>query len=483
MAYLRELASEFHKPDDIHAGALLNMPYLAAMDRYQHYLDGDLNPLFQWASRGGAKANQLNGMRFFTPSESPAPASAPEFDDNRYAALWRINFFRSVTDFFEAAVFEQSPIVIDASDAVKEQWDAESRAILRQARRATRWLVAKGRGVLTVENRVGPGASVVPSLSAVDPAFWLPILDPEDRTLKLGDILARQWFEGERQMNSIANRLTTTIRITEEQAAMSDGRFSALDQRDIWTWPGGYSGNIGEHLKRTPSRTLGIWTWGDDDSVFAEMESNTLEAMLTLTMARSTMMRHPFPFVILPNDVSDRNRDQQGNFEFDQFDPIVYASLTQGAGGGNIFGYQENPAPGLSQGFLELASISEEFLAYVASSPKEAFGLSNGTEQHEGALNHLQQIFKTKVIDTRDELTVILPLIWELLGGPSVRIEWEHEPFAQTQAWRAEVRSDVGTIITPQAGGKRLGYAEDEIIQESTETTDPEGDPEPGPEE
>ena len=73
-------------------------------------------------------------------------------------------------------------------------------------------------------------------------------------------------------------------------------------------------------------------------------------------------------------------------------------------------------------------------LAYVANAPRESFGFNMQANESGEALATLRTIFRTLVIDIRDDLSKILSEMWALMGGPAgVRIGWEHEPGASNQ--------------------------------------------------
>ena len=421
MVRLRQLAAEVHSPDELRSGFLLTMPYLQDFDAFQEFQDGKLERLYQ-RNLGNTAQQNVTGARFYR--------------DAGVGAYWQINLFRAMTRYFLASVFERNPIALDASPEVQKRWEAQSRPLIREARRAVEWRLSKGHGVLSVEHRVGD--LMIPR--AIDPRGYLPIVDRVDRDLVIGTILFRLWWEGPRQShNNHPNRITTDVFVTPEEAALSDGRFGELNERTNWVYAGSQGqGTIasplaitfGDEQSRAQNvRLEKVWVFGDGDSTYASMERDVYEILLNLTHARTAMTRDVRSVRIDP----PLQGGQEGGV-LDLLNPTFRISDTlQGSGLQSVLGYVEPPGPTLSEAFMRLAEAGFSNLAYSANVPPEAFGDNYMANEPAEALTKLQQVFKTAVIDARDDLARILSEMYLVLYGEEIAVGWVLEPFANTK--------------------------------------------------
>ena len=337
MVRLRKLGSEFHSPEDFVTGANLHMPYLRDMQAYQDYLDGDLSPLFTRMA-GNATAQDVTGAIYYK--------------DAGIEGWWHLNLFQAVTRHLVAAVFERSPIPMDSNEAIDALWQEHGPAMIRQARRAVEWFPGKGRGVLKMENRY-PG---IPTPIAVDPQFYIPLVDPINRDLTVGDAIVRLWYEGERIVDrAIPNRVTIEICVSQAQADISDGRIPqpVNDVMTFW-WAGDEAqGSVGgklEGLSRSPrpnARNLGIWTFGVDDSIYKSMERNVYEFLLSMTHSRTTLTQDVRATALLPPVTGEESMDPDtGKLVLDRLRPQFQIAVDQGRGGTSALGYIEPHGPG-----------------------------------------------------------------------------------------------------------------------------------------
>ena len=458
MVRLRKLGAEFHTPDQLRSGTLINMPYLTDMNAYQDYLDGDITGLFGRMA-GNEEAQNVTGARFYA-------KAGP-------SGYWQLNLFRAYVRYLVAAVFDRSPVVLDDNPAVQAQWEEASPAMLRQARKAVEWFGAKGRGILMVQRRYP--ATNIPLV--VDPKDYLPLVDPVDRDLTYGHMLLRLWFEGQRIQTTLPNRATVQIYIPQELADISDGRVIVQNTTEDFTWGGDVLGVVGGRLgdsvkaSRENPRLQGLWSFGEDDSVFKTMERNVYELLISLSNSRTSLTRDIRPVRVEPTVNDAYSLDSSGRLILDLLDPSFRISVDSQTGAN--LGYLHSGGMDTSSAFLQLVEIALDNLAYVANIPREAFGLNMQANESGEALQKLQATFRTMVIDIRDDLATILSLMWPLLGGPTgVKIGWEHEPFASTKEYRDSVRADfTAGIVNREFAQASLGYPIMEVDNGNTERT------------
>jgi len=457
MARLRLLGSEFHTPADFHPGTNVLMPYLEAFDRYQRYLNNDLDPLFHYQPPSFS-----NGLHYYIYRSRSTGMTVDET-----WAIKRLNLFQAVCRYLAGAVFEESPVLVEPTPEQETWWEERRPAILREMRRAVDWQIAKGRGVLQVEQRLTAGG-VGPHLSAVDPSVYLPLVDYIDRDMVVGHALLRLWWPGPRQQSEHPTRATVSVYVDDEGAALSDGRIPApVATQTTYVWSGGATGVLGDVVEaERPSRVLALETWGDDDAIFADMESAVLAIMVAKSMAGAVLHRHAFSPLILPQVIDPANAGGDQGFRLDLHNPIVWTSpsLPQG---GSAFGYADNPAGEISAAYIDLVLSDMEDLAYTSGVSREAFGIGMATQESGDARERLQHSAKSRVRDIRDDIANRWPKLAEALGmpgGADSAIIWEYEPFERNSARRAEIRADFETgLISLETAQKALGYPVMEI--------------------
>ena len=467
MKRLRDVGSEFHYPDDFKSGTLVNQPYLIDMQAYQKYLDGDLSSLYG-RHNSDAVTNDITGMRYYTTDDG----------DILNRAFYEINLFMAAARYVNAAVFEASPIPLDADDETQARWDEVRIHFMREARKAVAWKVAKGRGVLQLQERVGSKILLV----AIDPQFWVPLTDPVNRDIVIGDVILQRYFYREPgdpiQPGRTPNRVRIEVSVTEEQAEISDGRVPVTNTKMDFIWAGDdatgvvSSGTIGDSISIVNNtRSRGIWTFGDDDSIFATMERNTFEFILAISNMRTTLTQDVRSIAILPDVADETVLDENGKFKPNKLRPQYQANLDSSTSGA-VFGYVDPPGPMMADAYQNLANMALDNLSYTANLPREAFGLNMQANESGEALNKLQQIFKTMVLDIRDDLSRILTQAFNEVTGSDATIGWEHEPFTQTVASDDRALKFYAAGLTSQATAQAMAKLPIEDIQQESEEQD-----------
>lgn len=465
MVRLRKLASEFYSERDLGTNAQLTMPYLEDMQAFQEFQDGDLTKLWS-RNLGNAVKQNVSGARFYVKAGN--------------GAYWKLNMFQVVTHAYLAAVFERSPHPLDDNEEVQNQWLIDGPAIIREARRAVEWFISKGRAILQVMNYADitgdtPTIGRVPR--ALDPQFWVPIVNRIDRDLHIGSGTVRPFYSQARlpNGNNYADKVEIGLYVTKEQAALSEGDTTEQNTRSIYTWNGIAQGTvgsptvykIGDQEKSEPNARLeGMWTFGNDYSIYGAMESNAYETLLLMTHARTALTRDVRSVRIDPK-AQDIDPETGRRREFDPLDPRFEISLNAPEGAGSALGYVEPPGPAMAEAFMALANVSLDNMAYVCNTPRETFGNNYMANEPAEAFRIINHIFTTIIIDIRDELAKIMPMMWEAMGGPSgVKIGWDLEPFASTVAHKNEIRADFASGIIPLPFTQiQLGYPVMEVRQ------------------
>ena len=419
MVRLRTLSSEFHHPDDFKSGAILTMPYLLDFRAFQEYLDGDLGKLYS-RNAGNQWAQDVTGARYYEASGNVGYSS--------------LNLFRSVTRFYQAALWERNPTMLDDDPTLQALWKEHSPWLIRQARKATEWIPAKGRAVLTIERKY-PNNLVV---AAVDPVFFVPIVDKINRDLEIGCALIRLWYDGTRlPQHDIPNRITVEIEISEEQAARSDGRVEETHEVRTFSWAGQATGAIGGRIgdpignSMDNARLMGVWTLGDDDSLFATMERGVYEAVLSLSHARTSLTQEVRATQLIPNVTDPAYTGPLTETEkIKRLLHPQYQVQVDDATGGTGLGFQDAPGPIMADAFLRLYEVTLNNLAYSCNIPPEAFGLNAMPGEPAEMYTKIQQVFATQIGDARDDLSTILSEMFEMLTGVvDADIGWELEVF------------------------------------------------------
>ena len=438
MVRIRKIGGNFYTPDDFREGAIVAQPYLIDMQAYQDYLDGDMTPLYSRMS-ADAKTNDLTGMRLYKNDNGQILTQA----------FFHLNVFLAAARYVNASVFEVSPVPVDSSPEVEDAWNELRTEFLKAARQAVEWRISKGRGILQLQTRYPDNKLLV----AIDPQYYVPLVDMINRDIVVGDVILQRWYWRSSNQPVLAetqpNRVTVQISVTPEQAALSDGRIDGpVNTVQTFVWAGqeatGVLGSDTGRLQQLQgkegeiqdnARSEGVWTFGDDDSLFKTMERNVFEFIMAISNMRSTLTQDVRSTVILPRSVDPDAFDANGNFKVDPLRP-QYEIPADGLVGGSTgaFGYVDPPGPTMAAAYIQLANLCLDNLAYTASMSREAFGLNMQANESGEALSKLQQIFKTQVMDIRDELSRILSEAFKIKTGHDTIIAWEREPFTQTKA-------------------------------------------------
>ena len=468
MVRLRRLGSEFYSPDDIAESVQMHMPYLEDFEAFQKYMDGDLSPLIQ-RMRGPEKIQDLTGAALY---DAAGDGSA----SNVYGAYYIMNLFRAGLRYITSAVFEKNPTALDCDDDGPEMkaWEEIRAMLLKEGRKAVEWYFAKGHGVFHLEKRVGNKMM----LAAADPAGYLPIVDLINRDRTLGHILFYRYYTGPRTPQyDVPDRIRFYIYVDECGAEESDGRLRMTNDVVDMAWAGeqgqGFassqspvmSGRLGQvSLREESARTVGIWAFGSGDSVFKTMERTVYECILSLSHGRSALTQDIRSTRVVPQNAEGIGRGEDGKILLDRIRPEYQISLNS-VTGADLLGYLDPPGPAMSEAFREQYNLQLTNLAYDANMPPEAFGLNYTSGEPAEAITKLQQIFKTYVIDIRDDLSAIYTDVVKAMTGLDIKIGWEDEPFASTEVYRQGIRNDYRDgIINLEYTQERLGYPVMEVM-------------------
>ena len=391
-------------------------------------------------------------------------------------AFYQLNLFLSGQRHYVATVWSESPMPIDASEEDFEEWKQGSAGLIREARKATAWKYSKGHGVIQVINRF-PNTPVP---MAIDPRGYLPIVDRQNRDLPLGHItfLLYTHYPRIEQLDTPFD-IAFYIYIDEEGAAMSDGELVPTNEYRKYTYAGSQgAGFIGAELKEElergeSSRILGIYAFGTGDSIFASMEHNAYEIILALTHARTALSQDIRSTQIIPDVVNDGTLDANGNLIRDRLRPHIQVPVDKpNGGGGSLFGYIAPPGPEMADAWIRVAENGFTNMAYSASQPPEVFGKNYVPNEPADAFSMITQTYRTEILDTRDDLSVILSRCWEHMTGKRLMIGWQNEPLVNTRELddRAIKLKGAG-IINTETAQKMTGSPVEEIEDANTQRT------------
>ena len=422
MARLRKLGSEFTHPDQVKVNTLLQMPYLDDMKRYQSYLDGDMQPLYAYfTGEENSAINDVTGYKYYFKAG--------------IRSLWQINFFRTISEIYRTTTFEEDPVPDGASKEEQDAWLIDGRRMIDEVKRGVDWLIAKGRFVAVVEKQI-TATSTLNNFRCVDPVSYFPIVHIRNRDLVLGHILVF-WNYGldERLETDIAYEVDVDIIIDEDGAALSDGYLEPMNvlRRYRWSTQPQGRGVTADLIFEGTSNIQKVWTFGNDDSTFGESESNVFNSILALTNSRTSMTNEIRALKQLPAAIDSSNRDKDGRIVLDLLDPIWQIDVDSGQSVGGI-GYVEPPGPVMSAGFKELYGQGLDNLAYSAGVPRETLGQNYLSNEPAEALTKLQQIFITRVIDIRDNLSRGFTAALPFMGmDTKYDIKWRRAPYEKLQ--------------------------------------------------
>lgn len=464
MTYIRPIGDEFTHPDQVKAGAVLTTRHLEDMAAYQEYINGDLTRLFTRMA-GNKDAQKLTGARYYERSGIDGYLS--------------INIFLSLVRTMVGDVFAEAPVPQGADDDVLELWNQYSREFERAGRRALTWKIADGRGVMQLTDQAARQGDNEPvgtrqHLKAVNSQYFTPIVDAMDREVEIGSIINRLWYQGDRIAGmSIPNRLTSEVYVSDGGAALSSQLVPATSRRIEFNWGGNeVEGTIGSEIKRIdPYRTnLGIWSWGDDDSLFKTMERTVYEIILGFSNARTAMtqaIRAPFLRPEITSATLPKDPDT-GAVILDLYDPEIPIPLMPGITGLDGFGYLTPPGATQAEGFISVVQLLIEYLAFSTGAPPHVFGLGYIANEAADTASKLLQMYKTMVVDAQDNIGRIMSEAFQIISGSSEIVGWEHEPFLQTmENIRRTTELHSGYLITDANAQTAVGQPVEEITPEN----------------
>ena len=422
MVRLRQLGSEIRHPEEIRTGMQLTMPYLKDMQAYQKYMDGDLSLLYD-RMLGNKTTQNITGAQFYTETGN--------------LGYFEVNFFRSLNRSVLAAVFQANPTVLDDDEKARELWEQDAPRWLQQARLGVEWRPGKGTSVWVLEKRY-PG---IPTLIAWDPEYWIPITDIVNRDLPLGHVLWRPWWSGPRVLqHDFPDSIHFNIYVNEEGADLSDGRFGPINELRKFAWSGTLDAgvvsfndlpNLNTELKDEQSREdseriMGVWTSGNDDSMYKTMERTVYEAILAISHMRTALTQDIRSTRIVPrvNDPEFQRMQKNPTTEF-KLNPQFQIPVDAATVSGNVLGYLDPPGPEMAAAFKELYDTCVDNLPFVAGISREPEARANQSGE---LIEQLRMAFHTMVTDIRDDLSKVLSEAFEMKHGIKVTIGWEDEP-------------------------------------------------------
>jgi len=396
-------------------GLLMQMEYLPDLDRYDRYRRGDLSPLWAWLG-GTSQARELTGLDRFWGYTNVLPA---------------INLFRAFTLAYDASVFDQRPQLMGETDS--GWWEENAEMVLRQARRALVQQAMTGYGGLAVENRVGQGG-VQPVLIAPEMAGYIPIVDPVSPDLVLGHVLMTFWWDGPRVAADFANRVTAQVWVSEEQAALSDGRIPGpVNRRTTYGWnSSNYNGVLGQVIEDMPGRLTGLEIFGYGDSMYELIESLVALLILKVGTANAALFQQALSVLLLPRATIVGNQvDEDGKLVMDAIRPVIHIDPIASTGSGNAYGWVEGPGAEIASALEGSVGADLQYFAMLTGMGPEFFGQQGPANESGEHRLQLLQTAKTRVIDQRVDMGMALDRLIPLMeGGPAdPQVAWKYEPF------------------------------------------------------
>ena len=425
MPRLRQRGLRIHHPDEVAPGLLINMSYLPDLDRYDRYRRNDLSSLWGWYGTS-REAREMSGLDRFIQE------GAGGYNITRI--LPHINLFKSYSDAYDAAIFEQRPQLTGSPD--DPWWFEHSEQVLREARYASTQHTMTGYGGLAVEQRLGAGAAA-PTLYAPEMAGYIPIQDPSNPRLVLGHVLLTFWWAGERIASDFANRVTAQVWVDADGVALSDGRIAApVNRRVTFGWASStYNGVLGAIEEDLPGRMLGFQVFGEGESLYEIMESLVASIIIKTGTANAALAQQALSVLILPAATAmEQTHDQQGRLQLDPIKPVITFS-DLGRQGGNPYGWVEGPGATMASALETSVEADLNSLAMLTGIGPEFFGMQGYAGESGEHRVQLLQTAKTRVIDRRVDIGMALDKLLPLIGGPAQPgTAWRYEPFEdQTQ--------------------------------------------------
>ena len=429
MPNLRPLSMEIRTRADIHKGATLQMEYLDAFQRYQEYLDGNLDRLFSHVV-----PDTVNGLAFFKYRNKAGKV----IDETR--SIVRLSHFLSIAEFYPRTGMQSlmKPLDVKPESEAGEWWKAHARIISQTYFKAWMWEVAMGRWIVNVERRLNRfTAKPERRLAAVSPIFYLPATDPANREYIDADVTIRRIYLPQNQRQPGAPNDGAIVTFQPRGGEAETATFAIA--------PGDGAATIGDMLKGwRRSAQIGIWTWGNDDSTFARMEPIMLPLCVAATLGNVSLLRQVEPAVLIPalgnlgGEYTRPLEDQEGNpspqhneADLKLRNEVIEYAGTPGDAKGD-YGYLQYDAASVAAAYREQALMYQDQLSVASTTPNTALGLEETNPESGRVMEHLTSIARSRVHDGRENTLEVHPPILEAMGAPreliNSRWDWSEDP-------------------------------------------------------
>lgn len=272
--------------DDIHERSTLGFSWKNTNMRYQDYYSGKFTALFQIASHPSLDS--------FTTTERNNTVENGLKQLEKHGII-RMNMFKAYSDYYADATWGTPPDVVGGTN-FNAWWNANKKHVLTAFR--------QGIGHWSVNDRCVLHLSTSNVLTAVNPIYHIPVVEPYNASIVTGHVLFYTYFENDVNDPNPEHQVITSpnrVRIV---------KFSARDEVNEIAIHELAGDVVGRRIRTVPGDTRAIVTFGDGNSFYEDIEDLVQTMMIRVSHNNLVLNKFSDPQFQGPGGLVDAKRTE-----------------------------------------------------------------------------------------------------------------------------------------------------------------------------
>ena len=317
------------------------------------------------------------------------------------------NWYRFIADFWRDALWGEPPHIAEADDAMRELIDREF-AI------AQRWRSVAGVGVIAV-NDASDVYPTRPLMQAIQPEYYVPIVEETDTTIVVGHIIAYPYRSVTRDTNANDSIIAATM--PPDRIAMHILHPPSPPTLRITKYD---SGNIGQIMSEQLSPISEIVAFGDWFDDYKDLEPIIDRYQAMLHAVDRSLSRHVNPHLQGPDATIDPSLN------------VGDGLLLPRLGDDPPWAYVQTNSDGYESAAAYLTELRDLIRTLGKLPPTSVNTGSSGSRLFpQSASSQERQLFTTlqRIRTLRSEAKAAIHQVGNALGTPFT-VDWPDNPFA-----------------------------------------------------